>query len=679
MNNKSDDIQESAAEKTLLYGGDYYPEQWLDRPDILEKDLAYLCEAHMNVVSLGVFSWSVYEPEEGCYDFSWLEKIINRLYNAGISVILATPSGARPAWMAEKYKEVLRVNEHDQRNAFGARHNHCFTSPIYRKKVRAINMELASRFGTHPGVRLWHLSNEYGGECHCPLCQEAFRSWLKARYGSIEEVNRKWWTVFWSHHYDSFDQIESPKPHGEMAIHGLNLAWKRFVTDQTTDFMREEIRALRDGGAMQPVTTNLMYDFTGLNYGKLSEPLDVISWDIYPEWFAGKNIDIAMDTAMQHDYMRSLKHQPFLLMESSPSGTNWQPLSKLKKPGLLMNASLQAIAHGSDSVQYFQIRQSRGSSEKFHGAVIDQYGGNDTRVFAEVQEVGSVLKQLGQVQGSMCQAKAALIVDVENRWALEDAQGPRNKGLHYHETVLKSYTALKRYGLDVDVIDMDQPLDGYSFVAAPMLYMFRNEMEKKLRAFVENGGCLALTYWSGIVDEDDLCFIEGTPHDLLDVFGLRFQEIDALDDHEYNHAVPALGNSLNLNRVYACSNLCELITVSSAEVLMTYQSDFYAGKPVLTKNLYGKGEAWYICADMEQDFYTDVYARILQQNNICPLSIGLPPTVTVASRKSDEKTYLFIQNYGKESIRMNWPEDTQLILGDDLHLLKGMSTIVVSR
>lgn len=593
----------------FIYGGDYNPEQWLDRPDILKQDLLLMKKAHINTVTLGVFSWSTLEPIKDCFNFTWLIDIIDKLYDNGIQVILATPSGARPRWLAETYPEVLRVREDRTRQLYGERHNHCYTSPAYRERVRIINQKLAKTFRNHPGVILWHISNEYRGECHCPLCQEAFRNWLKNKYKDINSLNRAWWTTFWSHTYNSFHQIESPSSIGDHGLHGLNLDWKRFVTDQTVDFMCEEIHALRDGGATQPVTTNFMDDYKGLNYYNLAKHIDYVSWDSYPAWNKEDEIRTAYNTALQHDLMRSMKQKPFLLMESCPSSPNWQAISKLKKPGLLQSASLQAIAHGSDSVQYFQIRQSRGSFEKFHGAVIDHYGGSDTRVFNEVTETGASLIELKQVIGSKVDSSAAIIYDMENRWAMEDAKGPRNEGLFYHESVLKSYQALRKAALNVDIINMEQSLDSYKLVVAPMLYMFRSGIETKLRTFVENGGILIMTYWSGIVNETDLCYLEGTPHSLLDVFGLRSKEIDGLYEWEENSLIPIPENSLQLHTSYKCKNLCDLVQLNGATPLMNYGSDFYQGTPALTVNQYGKGYAYYICTDAEELFYHDFYAK----------------------------------------------------------------------
>ena len=197
---------------------------------------------------MGMFSWAALEPEEGEYHLEWLEERINTLYENGIYTILGTPSGARPKWLADRYPEVLRVDENRTRRLFGGRHNHCYTSPVYREKVRKINMLLAERFAAHPAVILWHISNEYGGDCHCPLCQAAFQEWLVGQYGTIENLNKSWWTAFWSHTYNAFSEIESPSSIGESDCHGLNLAWKRFVTEQTADFLEMEIKALHDAG-----------------------------------------------------------------------------------------------------------------------------------------------------------------------------------------------------------------------------------------------------------------------------------------------------------------------------------------------------------------------------------------------------------------------------------------------
>ncbi len=613
---------------------------------------------------MGVFSWSVLEPREGEYDLEWMRRIIDRLYENGIHVILATPTGARPKWMADKYPEVLRVDDRGKRDLFGQRHNHCNCSPIFREKVRLIDKKLSEAFGRHPGVIAWHLSNELGGcahDCFCPLCQEKFREYLREKYGTIEVLNKAWATTFWSHVYNDFDQIEAPSSIGENGLHALNLDWRRFVTESTADFIRVETEAIREGGSDLPTTINLMYDFRPLNYHRLAQTVDFVSWDNYPSWHKKEEAVTAMDAGMQHDIMRSLKKAPFLLMESCPSATNWQPVSKLKKPGMLAAASLQAVAHGSDSVMYFQLRQSRGASEKFHGAVIDHYGGEDTRVLHEVAQVGNALRAIEETAGSQTLSRAAVVFDWENRWAMEDAAGPRNQGLFYKETVEKSWKALRKIGLNVDVIDMTQSLDEYSVVAMPMLYMFRGGYEDKVRAFVEKGGTVVMTYWSGIVDDTDLCFLEGTPHGLMDVMGLRSTEIDGLYDWEENAAIPVSGNTLGVDKTYKCSHLCELIRINGAEPLMTYAEDFYAGLPALTVNRFGKGKAYYVCADFEQAFYDDVYRRIATEAGLKGLLEDVPEGVEVTARQTPEKEFLFVQNFRREAVTVKLPKGQILL------------------
>ena len=666
----------------LLYGGDYNPEQWLDRPDILKKDIEMMKQAHINAVTLGVFSWAFLEPSEGEYRLDWLQKIVDSLYAEGIYVVLSTPSGARPRWLAERYPEVLRMDSRRIRNLYGARHNHCYTSPVYRKKVREIDQQLASRFKDHPGVILWHISNEFGGECHCPLCQDAFRSWIRNKYGSVDKLNHAWWTAFWSHTYTSFDQVESPSPLGDTNVHGLNLDWNRFVTDQTADFLKEEVRALRDAGARQPVTTNFMQWFAGLDYNVLSDYVDIVSWDNYPSWHQKPDMETADEAAFQHDYMRSLKHEPFLMMESTPSALNWQGVSKVKRPGMLALSSLQALAHGSDSVQFFQIRQSRGSSEKFHSAVIDHYGETDTRVFREVSRLGEDLANVSFLRGTVVHSSAAIIYDIQSQWALENSEGPRNAGLPYHESLMKAYRSLRRFGLNVDVIGADASLEGYSIVAAPMLYMFREGVSDRLKDFVAGGGTLIMTFWSGVADGTDLCYQGRTPAGLSDVLGLRREEIDALYDGEFCRVAPMDDTIFRQDQEYTCANLCELVRLYDAKPLLVYQDEFYAGYPAATMHSYGAGEAYYLCADLELSLYEQLARYIVQKKGIRPVLENLddlPGDVRVSSRCDGETEYVFLQHFGTNKVKVTLPPEADVILGDPQGVMKGYDTIIFRR
>lgn len=623
----------------ILHGGDYNPDQWLDRPDILEKDIILMKEAHINCVSVGIFSWTKLEPEDGVYTFDWLKNVIDSLYENGIYTILATPSGSRPAWMAKKYPEVLRVENNLVRNSMGVRHNHCYTSPVYRKKVWDMNYNLSKKFGSHEGVILWHLSNEYSGECFCPLCQEAFRQWLKDKYKTLDKLNYEWNTSFWSHIYTSWEEIEAPIPKGEMGTHCLNLDWKRFVTDQTVDFAAKEKEAIRAAGSILPITTNLMGFYHGLNYFKFKDILDIVSWDNYPDWnHFEDDVPTAIETACTHDLMRSIKRESFLMMESTPSTVNWRPISHLKRPGIHMLSSLQAVAHGSNSIQYFQWRKSRGNTEKFHGAVVDHYGESDTRVFQEVKQLGQRLEHLDAITQSQVKPEVAIIFDIENRWAVQDACGPRTGNIHYQETMLSHYQAFWNMGVPVDLIDMEQDITNYKLIAAPMLYLYRADIETKLKTFVKNGGTLVGTYWSGIVNESDLCFLGGTPGNMMDVFGLRSEEIDALYDNQSNRT------TWNY-KTYEITELCDIVKLKGAIPFAFYETDFYVGSPVLTYNTYGDGTAYYIAAKLEDNFYQDFYCKLVSDCSIQKSLDGtLPYGVTANIRKGD-RDIIIVQNY----------------------------------
>lgn len=644
----------------FFHGGDYNPDQWLKHPEILEEDIRLMKLAKCNVMSVGIFAWSALEPEEGKFTFEWLDNIIDKLYNNGIYVILATPSGARPAWMSQKYPEVLRVGANRVRNLHGMRHNHCFTSPVYRKKVEIINTKLAERYSKHPGILAWHISNEYGGECHCDYCQEAFRNWLKNKYGSLEKLNEAWWTAFWSHTYTDWSQIESPAPHGEMFIHAMNLDWKRFVTDQTIDFYKHEIKPLRKYNPEIPITTNFMEAFEGLNYFKFAKELDIVSWDNYPTWHnTTDDTDLASWVSMNHDMFRSLKGgKPFMLMESTPSLTNWQGISKLKKPGMHLLSSIQAVAHGSDTVQYFQWRKSRGASEKFHGAVVDHVGHEHTRVFRDVTEVGETLQKLDEIIGTSVSSEVAVIFDWENRWAVKDAQGPRNIGIKYEETIKQNYKAFWKKGVAVDVIDMDCDFSKYKLLVAPMLYMVREGVGERIEKFVENGGTFVTTYWSGIVDENDLCFLGGFPGPLRKTLGIWSEEIDALFDGERKNIAFDENNILGLKGNYEAIELCDLIHIEGAESLASYKDDFYAGRPALTVNSFGKGKAYYIASRNKEDFNDIFYGKLIEELKLKrALDTELPYGVTAQTRTDGENDYIFLMNFsneGKEVVLDNY-------------------------
>ncbi|MDD6683359.1 MAG: beta-galactosidase [Clostridiales bacterium] len=646
----------------FLHGGDYNPEQWIKEKDTIWKmDMEYAVKAGINTLSVGIFSWSMLEPRENEYHFEWLDEVMDMLAKNGIKAVLATPSGARPAWMAEKYPEVLRVDGERRRFLFGARHNHCLTSPVYREKVRKINTLLAERYKNHPALGMWHISNEYGGECHCPLCQEKFRAWLKERYGDIDTLNDAWWNTFWSHRYSSFDQIESPSAIGEQGSHGLNLAWKRFTTQQFCDFYDWEIEPLKRITPDIPCTANLMGNYPGINYFELGRHLDRSSWDNYPMWTGdARDAQVMGLSAFRHDLMRGVcGNKPYMLMESSPSATNWQEINRLRKPGALMLQGMQAVAHGSDTVQYFQFRKGRGSSEKFHGAVISHDNSMENRSYKEVSAVGKRLSELTAALGSAPENKIAVVYDWENAWAMKDAQFGHRYNKQYDETVIAHHNALMRCGYGVDVVDETCDLSGYKMVVGPMTYMLRPGFAEKVKALVEKGGVYVSTYVSGWVNEEDLCFMNGFPGPLSDVLGIWDEETDALDATQHNHFIWE-------GKRYEARDWCALVHAKGASPLAEYEENFYKGYPALLVNECGEGRGYYIACRTGEDFLADFYKKVTAEAGLEPLVKKMEYGVVCTERIGANGRFLFVMNTVPEEKKVTLPACTEIENGNEM-------------
>ena len=658
MNSKYD------KEPCLLHGGDYNPDQWLKEPNKLADDINFMKQVKANAFSVGMFSWSSLEPTEGNFQFEWLDKIMDDIASIGGYVLLATPSGARPAWMSEKYPQVLRVNKHYQNMLHGGRHNHCYSSPIYRQKVHIINRKLAERYKDHPALLMWHISNEYSGQCFCNYCQVAFRDWLKEKYKTIEALNEAYWATFWSHTYNDFSQIEPPSPLGEEGLHALNLDWNHFVTFQTIDFYKHEIIPLREITPEIPITTNFMgeipeaHPFAGLDYAKFAKEVDVISWDAYPPWHNDYETTafLASKLAFLNDYFYTLKDKPFLILESTPSQVNWHPINKAKRPGMHMLSAVAYLAHGADSVMYFQWRKSRGSTEKLHGAVVDHDNSSNNRVFKDVQAVGEMLEKVKEIKGTNKLSNIAIMFDMENFWALGNAQGYNRKDKKYAETVHAHYKVFWDANIPVDVVTKDKDLSKYSMVIIPMMYMMDEKLINSIKSFVENGGILISTYLTGIVNETDLVH-EGAFHPTLrEIFGINITETDTLYPSDRNY-IKLNEDENNESVEYEVLDYCSVIESTCAEVLGTYTKDFYADTPAFTSNNYGEGRAYFIGARMPYNSLSCFYKHcIFDKEKEIFKNYGygeIPEGVSVQYRGGNGYVYLFVMNYTEEEQSIN--------------------------
>lgn len=565
---------------SIYYGGDYNPDQWTE--DVWQEDMRLFKLAGVNVITLPVFSWAKLEPKEGIYDFKWLDKVLNLAFENGIYVCLATSTAAQPAWMSLKYPEVLPVDFEGRKRKHGGRVNFCVNSKKYREMSGKLTRKLAERYKDHPGLLLWHVSNEYGNYCYCDVCAEEFRNWLKKSYGTIDELNKRWNMSFWGHTLYSFEKVTVPSGISEMwhdggrertNFQGMALDYNRFMSNSILECYLNEYNIIKEITPEVQVTTNLMGTFKPLDYFNWSEHMDVVSWDSYPNLS-----DPMSNVALKHDLMRGLKNgQPFMLMEQTPSQQNWQAYNSLKRPGVMRSLSYQAIAHGADTILFFQLRRSIGACEKYHGALISHAGHENTRVFKECTQLGNELKVLGEkLLDSHLKARVAIIFDWDNWWAVELSSGPSIQ-LNYVDQIEKYYNAFYAMNVTVDLVRCDSDFSKYDILIGPVLYMVKPGVTKNIESFVENGGTFITTFFSGIVNENDLVTLGGYPGELRKLLGVWVEEIDALLPDAKNSMVikETIGN---LNTEYSCGMICDIINLEGAKPLATYGKDFYQGK-----------------------------------------------------------------------------------------------------
>ncbi|MFB8528372.1 beta-galactosidase [Enterococcus casseliflavus] len=625
----------------ILFGGDYNPNQW--PKEIWEEDIRIFKKASINSATVNVFSWAKIQPSENCYDFEELDQIIEKLSTEGFDIVLATSTAALPAWMFKKYPEVVRTDYDGRHHKFGQRHNACPNSLVYQKYAERLATKLAERYGENPQVTCWHINNEYGGECYCDNCEKAFRVWLKDKYHTIEALNKAWNMEFWGHTVYEWDEIVLPNALSEgigydkTAFAGISIDYRRFNSDSLLKNYMMERDAIRKIDPTTPITTNLMGTFKGLDYFKWAKEMDLVSWDNYPSYNTPWSL-----VAMTHDLMRGLKQQPFMLMEQTPSQQNWQPYNSLKKPGQMRAQSYQTIAHGADTIQYFQLRRSIGACEKFHGAVIEHVGHEDTRVFRETAALGAELAQLSDIIGTQTQAQVAVIFDWDNYWALEYTIGP-TVDLKYVEQIHRYYRYFYEQNIAVDLVPVDADLSKYKLVAAPVLYMIKEGMQERLTDFVMQGGALLTTYMSGIVDQSDNVHLGGYPGPLRELAGIWVEEIDALAPEQSN------GVSLVNEELTGTSNLVsDLIHLENAEALAHYTSNFYAGMPAVTKNTFGDGTVYYFGGQLEDQLQDQLFKTIVKETDITPV-IEEATKLEIACRENEEAKFFVIINFHEEA------------------------------
>lgn len=667
----------------FLFGGDWNPEQWPE--DTWEHDLDMLEDAHINEVTINVFSWALLQPAEDRYDFSMLDKIVALLVKHDFNIVMATGTAALPGWMVRLHPETIRTEQNGTRHVFGERHNFCPTSPYFRKASRALAAHVAERYAGTSGLVAWHVCNEYGGGgglCYCDHCAEAFRTWLKNKYGTVEALNKAWCANFWSHTIYDWGDVVPPVSYGDgisdakCVVSGLQMDYRRFQNQAQLACYTNERDAIRAYDAATPITTNLMGTFKDLDYFEWAKEMDVVSWDNYPGMDTPPSF-----TAMCHDLMRGIGgNKPFMLMEQTPNQQNWFPFCKVKRPGEVRKLSWQAVSHGADTVQFFQMKQSIGGCERFHGAVIAHDGTEQSRVFKETAALGGELDRIGKrIMGSEIRAKVAIMFDWQSYWSLEGCVGPTT-GFNYPNEVHRFYRALWRRNVPVDMIASTTPLarlSQYDLAIAPALITVLPGVAETLEAYVADGGTFITGYMAGIHDEHDLVVPGGYPGKLRRLMGVWVEEIDALAPGE---TIEVHGGTVDAKGEIVAS----IIHREGAERLATYGGDeFYAGHSALTVNAYGKGKAYFVGTPLDETGMSAFMAPIIKELDL--KSLDTPEDVSLSVRYGDGGTrYAFLINNSAADKRLCLSElngGTELLTGtviNDLIELKPYGVDVIA-
>ncbi|GAB2648865.1 beta-galactosidase [Kribbella swartbergensis] len=617
----------------LWYGGDYNPEQW--DPAVWKEDVDLMRQAGVNLVTVGVFSWSSLEPSPGVYEFGWLDRVLDQLHEGGISVDLATPTASPPPWFSRVHPEALPVTADGVRLTHGSRDTYCACAPAYRTAATRIAGVLADRYHDHPALALWHVHNEYGTTCYCSLAAERFRSWLQERYGTLDRLNSAWTTAFWSQGYADWQDVQPPRRTQYLVNPTQFLDYRRFWSDELLAAFLEQKAAIRARSSL-PITTNFVFGgWVPVNHAQWASAVDVVAIDHYP---GRTDLGAEEQTAFGADLARSWAGgKPWLLMEQAAGTLNDGRRLHPKEPGRMARHSLSHIARGSKGALFFQWRASRGGAEMYHSALVP-HAGPSSRMFREVTALGSVLPSLAEVADAEVVADVAILWDVECWWAMQGTHLP-SSSLDYLAAVQDAHRHFWRAGVTVDLAAPSAALSSYRLVVVPSLYLVGDEAAASLAAYVEGGGQLVIGYFSGIVDPDVQVRLGGYPGAFSELLGVRVEEFHPLpEDGEVELSSGGRG------RLWS-----EDVAAVSAEVVDRYVGGVLDGKPAITRRQVGAGTAWYVSTSLDFETFAGLFDLSSAE-------------VESVSRRAGDTTWTFLFNHG----------DTQVVVpGDGIELISG--------
>ncbi|WBB99215.1 MULTISPECIES: beta-galactosidase [unclassified Solwaraspora] len=623
----------------IALGCDYNPEQWPSA--VWREDVALMRQAGVDLVAINIFGWSSIEPRPGEYDFAALDEVIGLLHDAGIRLNLGTGTASPPPWLTTRHPEVLPRAADGTTRFPGGRQAWCPSSPVYRGHALALAEQVARRYGGHPALALWHVSNELG--CHNALCYDepsavAFRHWLRQRYGSLDALNDAWGTAFWSQRYGDWDEVDPPRANLSVANPAQLLDFHRFSSAQLLEHYRAEAAVLRRYSAA-PITTNLMVTahIRNLDYWSWAPDLDIVANDHYLDHRLG---DPVAELSFAADLTRGLAGgAPWMLMEQATGAVNWQPWNLAKEPGQMIRNSLTHVARGADSICFFQWRASAAGAEKYHSAMLP-HAGTDTTTWREVLRLSEVLDRVGEVAGTRVHSDVALLFSWESWWSADGTARPSTE-IRYLDQVHAAYTGLRELGVTCDVAAPDADLAGYRLVVVPCLHLVTDEQATALARYVDAGGHLLVTFYSGIVDEHDRIRLGGYPGAFRDLLGVVGEEF-----------VPLLpGVDVTLDNGARARWWTERLRTTTATTVACYADGPLPGTPAVTRNDYGAGIAWYLATALAPDGLRDVLRAAVDGAGVVPHGPENDGSVEVVRRVGGNRSYLFVVNHGRREIR----------------------------
>lgn len=643
----------------IAFGGDWNPEQWPEATWV--EDLQLMKEAGVNLVTIGVFSWAIIQPDEDTWNFAWLDKLLDMCLEAGVHVDLATATASPPPWLSLNYPDTNAVTADGMTLAWGARQHYSPSSKVFQEKSQILVRKMVERYKNHQAVVMWHVGNEYGA--HTPHCyslqsEVAFRNWLVKKYQNLETLNDRWGTRFWSQQYSTWEQVMPPRTTAYFPNPSQQLDFKRFSSDAMLALYQKEHEIIRKEIADDiPITTNFMRLFPHADYWKWAESIDVISDDWYPD---PSDPDHQIESSLGADLMRSLKHgKPWLLMEQAPSAINWRAVNGPKVNGSYSRWSIQQVAHGADGVLHFQWRASLRGAEKWHSGMVP-HSGTDTRVWKEVCELGNQLKKLQPVVGSTTSSKVALLLDWNSWWALELDSRPSTL-LRQRTFLLDYYRHFFELGYSVEFAHPEQDLSKYQLVIAPNLYLATDKAIANIRTAITGGVNFVLGAFSITVDEDEGVRPGGHLVDLRDLFGSYSQEWSPLYE---DGAVKLASDSGAL--VGETTGWAEYMKLDEdAEVLLRYKQGPLENLPAVVKKTIGANSTWILSCRPNHDLMQELLKEILSQSGVSAIEVKAEPGIEVALRENQSSEFVFLMNHTMQSSQAQIPKDaTDLVSGE---------------